>query len=77
MRDKASWSEAARNDPASLSLDEFLAFRHPESSHANILTGVEEVISMAGDNILTGVEEVISMTGDNILWCGGGDQHGR
>ncbi|GLH04286.1 Sdf4 protein [Gryllus bimaculatus] len=42
MRDRASWSEAARNDPDHLTLDEFLAFRHPESSHATILTLLTE-----------------------------------
>lgn len=29
MRDKALWNEAARSDSYSLTLDEFLAFRHP------------------------------------------------
>lgn len=29
MREKALWSEAARTDSFSLTLDEFLAFRHP------------------------------------------------
>lgn len=29
MRDKALWNEAARTDSFSLTLDEFLAFRHP------------------------------------------------
>lgn len=29
MRDKALWNEAARSDMFSLTLDEFLAFRHP------------------------------------------------
>nr|CAD7447801.1 unnamed protein product [Timema bartmani] len=43
MRDRASWSEAARSDPDHLTLDEFLAFRHPESSHATILTLVDEL----------------------------------
>lgn len=45
MRDKASWSEAARDNPLQLTIDEFLAFRHPESSHATILNIVEETIS--------------------------------
>lgn len=56
MRDKAAWSEAARNDPEQLSIDEFLAFRHPESSHATILNIVEETIArldIDGDNKLT------------------------
>lgn len=29
MKDKALWNEAARTDSFSLTLDEFLAFRHP------------------------------------------------
>lgn len=29
MRDKALWNEAARTDSYTLTLDEFLAFRHP------------------------------------------------
>ncbi|XP_042208651.1 45 kDa calcium-binding protein-like [Homarus americanus] len=44
MRDKAAWSEAARDNPEHLTIDEFLAFRHPESSHATILSIVEETI---------------------------------
>lgn len=56
MRDKAAWSEAARSDPDQLTLDEFLAFRHPESSHATILNIVEETIArldVDGDGQLT------------------------
>lgn len=45
MRDKAAWSEAARDNPDQLTIDEFLAFRHPESSHATILSIVEETIA--------------------------------
>lgn len=56
MRDKAAWSEAARDNPEQLTLDEFLAFRHPESSHATILNIVEETIArldIDGDAQLT------------------------
>jgi Ca2+-binding EF-hand superfamily protein len=56
MRDRASWSEAAHTDPDHLTLDEFLAFRHPESSHATILTLVDELLDKFdrdGDEILT------------------------
>ncbi|CAL4117612.1 unnamed protein product [Meganyctiphanes norvegica] len=56
MRDKAAWSQAARDDPNTLTIDEFLSFRHPESSHATILTIVEETIGrldMDDDNELT------------------------
>ncbi|XP_054288986.1 45 kDa calcium-binding protein isoform X1 [Macrosteles quadrilineatus] len=55
-RDKASWSEAARSDPDSLTLDEFLAFRHPESSHVTILALVDELLDKLdrdGDELLT------------------------
>ncbi|KAG7153852.1 45 kDa calcium-binding protein-like [Homarus americanus] len=44
LKDKAAWSEAARDNPEHLTIDEFLAFRHPESSHATILSIVEETI---------------------------------
>ncbi|XP_036338366.1 uncharacterized protein LOC118747883 [Rhagoletis pomonella] len=37
MRDKARWSEAARTDLFSLTIDEYLSFRHPESSISNLL----------------------------------------
>lgn len=56
MRDKASWMEAARSDPDSLTVDEFLAFTHPESSAANLLTLVDELydrFDRNGDEILT------------------------
>ncbi|XP_063231033.1 45 kDa calcium-binding protein isoform X5 [Bacillus rossius redtenbacheri] len=56
MRDRASWSEAARSDPDHLTLDEFLAFRHPESSHAAVLALVDELLDKLdrdGDEVLT------------------------
>ncbi|KAK3864221.1 hypothetical protein Pcinc_030079 [Petrolisthes cinctipes] len=56
MRDKAAWSEAARDNPDQLTIDEFLAFRHPESSHVTILNIVEEIIArldIDGDSKLT------------------------
>ncbi|KAE8740577.1 hypothetical protein FOCC_FOCC013911 [Frankliniella occidentalis] len=56
MRDKAAWSEASHLNPNHLTVDEFLAFRHPESSHATILTLVEELFDkfdQNGDQILT------------------------
>lgn len=48
MRDKARWSEAARNDPEKLTLDEFLAFTHPESSDKALLQMVEELLDKFG-----------------------------
>ncbi|XP_026463038.1 45 kDa calcium-binding protein-like [Ctenocephalides felis] len=50
------WSEAARNDPYSLTLDEFLAFKHPESSAANMLGIVDDLLEKFdrdGDDVLT------------------------
>lgn len=44
MKERKAWFEAARSDPAHLNMDEFLAFRHPESSHATILQLVEELL---------------------------------
>lgn len=38
------WDESARNNFYSLTLDEFLAFRHPEASVANLLNVVEEML---------------------------------
>jgi hypothetical protein len=48
MRDRASWSEAAHNDPDHLTLDEFLSFRHPESSHATVTALVDELFDKFG-----------------------------
>lgn len=59
MRDKARWAEVLASDPASLTLDEFLAFQHPEASAANLLNLVEDILrhfDNDGDDMLT-VEE--------------------
>lgn len=59
MRDKARWAEVLSSDPASLTLDEFLQFQHPESSTSNLLNLVEDILrhfDMDGDDMLT-VEE--------------------
>lgn len=56
MRDKAVWNEAARTDSFSLTLDEFLAFRHPESSAVNLLSLVDDLLRQFdedGDDLLT------------------------
>ncbi|KAK2578006.1 hypothetical protein KPH14_008435 [Odynerus spinipes] len=56
MRDRARWTEAARNDPEKLTLDEFLAFTHPESSHRALLQMVEDLFEKFdrdGDEQLT------------------------
>lgn len=65
MKDKASWMEAARSNPDSLTLDEFLAFTHPESSAANQLALVEELydkFDRDGDEFLTENEFAILQT---------------
>lgn len=49
MRDRARWTEAARNDPDKLTLDEFLAFTHPESSHRALLQMVEDLFEKFGE----------------------------
>lgn len=59
MRDKARWAEVLATDPASLTLDEFLAFQHPEASTSNLLNLVEDILrhfDNDGDDLLT-VEE--------------------
>ncbi|XP_053989387.1 45 kDa calcium-binding protein isoform X1 [Hylaeus volcanicus] len=56
MRDRARWTEAARNDPERLALDEFLAFTHPESSHRALLQMVDDLFEKFdrdGDEQLT------------------------
>ncbi|KAG8261933.1 45 kDa calcium-binding protein [Homalodisca vitripennis] len=66
-RDRASWSEAARSDPDSLTLDEFLAFRHPESSHVTIIALVDELLDKLdrdGDELLTEEEFACLQVGE-------------
>ncbi|CAH0557552.1 unnamed protein product [Brassicogethes aeneus] len=68
MRDKASWMEAARSNPDSLTLDEFLAFTHPESSAANQLALVDELydkFDRDGDDFLTENEFAVLQTEGN------------
>ncbi|KAJ8951906.1 hypothetical protein NQ318_019885 [Aromia moschata] len=68
MKDKASWMEAARSNPDSLTLDEFLAFTHPESSAANQLALVDELydkFDRDGDELLTENEFAILQTDGN------------
>ena len=48
MRDKASWSETSKMDPNHLTLDEFLSFRHPESSYSTIVSLVDEIYKKFG-----------------------------
>ncbi|KAF7285214.1 hypothetical protein GWI33_011537 [Rhynchophorus ferrugineus] len=65
MRDKALWAEAARTNPDSLTVDEFLAFTHPESSVTNQLVLVDELFDKFdrdGDDILTENEFAVLQT---------------
>eukprot|EP00096_Caligus_rogercresseyi_P004149 TRINITY_DN18306_c0_g1_i1.p1 TRINITY_DN18306_c0_g1~~TRINITY_DN18306_c0_g1_i1.p1 ORF type:complete len:316 (+),score=108.36 TRINITY_DN18306_c0_g1_i1:42-989(+) len=41
---RAAWSEAARSNPESLNIDEFLGFTHPESSHSVLAQSSEEAL---------------------------------
>jgi hypothetical protein len=68
MRDKASWMEAARSNPDALTVDEFLAFTHPESSAANQLALVDELydkFDRDGDELLTEDEFAVLQTEGN------------
>ena len=56
MRDKARWTEVSFSDPSSLTLDDFLAFMHPEASTSNLLNLVEDILrhfDADGDDSLT------------------------
>lgn len=70
MRDKARWAEVLASDPASLTLDEFLAFQHPEASTSNLLNLVEDILrhfDSDGDDLLTADEftNTYSSSADN------------
>ncbi|KAL3283631.1 hypothetical protein HHI36_006770 [Cryptolaemus montrouzieri] len=72
LRDKAYWMEAAKSNPDALTVDEFLAFTHPESSAANQLALVDELydkFDRNGDDFLTEDEFAILQTegGDETL----------
>lgn len=69
MRDKAQWAEVA-SDPNSLTLDEFLAFQHPEASTSNLLNLVDDILrhfDENSDDILTSDEftNTYSSSADN------------
>ncbi|XP_037952556.1 45 kDa calcium-binding protein [Teleopsis dalmanni] len=71
MRDKARWSEAARTDLFSLTIDEYLSFRHPESSISNLLELVDDLLrqfDQDGDDQLS-IEEFseVNMDDDDDL----------
>jgi len=42
---KAAWSEAARSNPDSLNIDEFLSLEHPESSMYLVISDVEKTLT--------------------------------
>ncbi|XP_043656851.1 45 kDa calcium-binding protein [Drosophila teissieri] len=67
MRDKARWSEAARTDLFTLTIDEYLSFRHPESSVSNLLELVDDLLrqfDQDGDDQLT-LEEFSDLNVDD------------
>lgn len=68
MKDKAHWNEAARTDSLSLTLDEFLAFRHPESSAVNLLNRVDDILLQFDDdgNDLLSINEFTDVIVDNL-----------
>lgn len=68
MKDKAMWNEAARTDSFSLTLDEFLLFRHPESSAVNLLSLVDDLLRQFdsdGDDHLT-IDEFSEVSADDL-----------
>lgn len=68
MKDKALWNEAARTDSFSLTLDEFLSFRHPESSAVNLLSLVDDLLRQFdedGDDHLT-IDEFSEVSADDL-----------
>ncbi|XP_030750181.1 45 kDa calcium-binding protein [Sitophilus oryzae] len=83
MRDKALWAEAARTNPDSLTVDEFLAFTHPESSVTNQLVMVDELFDKFdrdGDEVLTENEFAVLQTegnGDETLVVRQGEEQRR
>jgi len=46
--DQAAWSETAKTEPDFLNLDEFLSFRHPESSSSSLLSKADDIIGEYG-----------------------------
>lgn len=69
MKDKALWADAARSDPYTLTLDEFLAFQHPESSPVNLLNLVDDLLRQFdddGDDHLT-IDEFSKVVTDDLL----------
>ncbi|XP_023347946.1 reticulocalbin-2 [Eurytemora carolleeae] len=47
---KASWSEAAKSNPGSLNIDEFLALEHPESSMSLLISDLEHLLNKYDEN---------------------------
>jgi len=65
MKDRAQWTEVAKSNPDSLTINEFLSFTHPESSVANQLSLVDELydkFDRDGDEILTEDEYAVLQT---------------
>ena len=47
--DQAAWSETAKTEPDFLNLDEFLSFRHPESSSSSLLSKADDIMGEYGN----------------------------
>ena len=45
---EARWSESATNDPDFLTVDEFLAFTHPEASPSKLIGAVQDTFNTFG-----------------------------
>lgn len=73
MKDKALWLEAAKydNDVVTLSVDEFLLFKHPEASSLRLTETVDDFIKqldMDGNELLSLEEFIETLPNDaNIL----------
>lgn len=52
-RVQARWSESVTNDPDFLTVDEFLAFLHPEASPTQILHNVQDTFFTFGTNVFS------------------------
>jgi len=50
LLEEAAFSETAHSNPEGLNIDEFLSFRHPEHSHATLLSMVTDIFNDLDEN---------------------------
>lgn len=76
MKDKALWTDAARTDSFSLTLDEFLSFRHPEASAVNLLSLVDDLLRQFDNNMddLLTIDEFSQLNLESDDGGGGGGE---